>query len=379
MVKSARHAEKNLGYITSNGVRRNDKSLSPDEIGREIKVLIFNIKNKKLDQDKLKSCRKRLRQLQRVNIHIKFRNKSIQLDKLLKLDKNNFWKKIAAFKRSARKRAIIDSYQPSLRDFSKYYKNLFSHSDRVSKSEHLVVEECVRKHFEKIKDIKYKIDFSTAFLKQCIDKLKINKSPGFDFISNEFFKFGNSDALVLILKKLFELMLSIGYVPVNFNTSIIKPIPKKNNIASLVDYRPISISLVICSILESCLLSKMKVLESMHRNQFGYKCATSCKSAYYVVNEVASLYRFGKSKLHLISLDATKAFDKLWREGLFFKLIEKVDDGLWRLLFNYYKGSKSVVNIGGMNSDSFETSQDVMQGGVLWPFLFKFFMNDLLE
>ena len=106
-------------------------------------------------------------------------------------------------------------------------------------------------------------------------------------------------------------MLSIGYVPVNFNTSIIKPIPKKNNIASLVDYRLISISLVICSILESCLLSKMKVLENMHRNQFGYKCATSCKSAYYVVNEAANLYRFGKSKLHLISLDATKALDKL--------------------------------------------------------------------
>ena len=95
------------------------------------------------------------------------------------------------------------------------------------------------------------------------------------------------------------------------------------------------------------------------------------------MNEVANLYRFGKSKLHLISLDATKAFDKLWREGLFFKLIEKVDEGLWRLLFNYYKSSKSVVNIGGMNSDSFETSQGVKQGGVLSPFLFNFFIVPL--
>ena len=142
------------------------------------------------------------------------------------------------------------------------------------------------------------------FSENCIDKLKLNKSPEFDFVSNEFFKFGNSDELVSILKRLFESMLSTGYVPENFNISIIKPIPKKNKISSLVDYRPISISLVICSILEYCLLSKMNVLANMHRNQFGYKCNTSCKSAYYVVNEVANLYRFGRSKLHVISLDA---------------------------------------------------------------------------
>ena len=78
MIKSARQAEKNLGYITSNGVKRKCFSSFSDEIGREIKVLIFNIKNNKLDQDKQRIYRKRLRQLQRVNIHNNFRNKSIQ-------------------------------------------------------------------------------------------------------------------------------------------------------------------------------------------------------------------------------------------------------------------------------------------------------------
>ena len=170
-----------------------------------------------MDRDKQRIYRKRLCQLQRVNIHNNFRNKSIQLDKLLTLDKNSFWKKIASFKRSVKKRATIDNYQPSLKDFSKYYKDLFSHSDRISNRSHLEVEDIIKKHVEKIKEKKYNIVFSTTLLKNCIDKLELNKSPGFDFISNEFSKLGNSNVLESILKKLFDSILSTGYVPENFN------------------------------------------------------------------------------------------------------------------------------------------------------------------
>ena len=77
---------------------------------------------------------------------------------------------------------------------------------------------------------------------------------------------------------------------------------------------------------------------------------------YNVVNQVANLFRFGRSNLHVISLDATKDFDKLWREGLFFILIGKIDDVV---------NSKSILNIKGKNSDSFNTTHGVKQGGVM--------------
>ena len=57
-----------------------------------------------------------------------------------------------------------------------------------------------------------------------------------------------------------------------------------------------------------------------HRNQFGYKNKTSCKQAHYVVNEIINYYQQRGSKIYLISLDATKAFDRLWRDGLLYKL-----------------------------------------------------------
>ena len=52
MIKTARQAEKDLGYFTGNGIKRKCLSPFPDEIGREIKILIFNIKNNKLVHDK---------------------------------------------------------------------------------------------------------------------------------------------------------------------------------------------------------------------------------------------------------------------------------------------------------------------------------------
>ena len=60
-------------------------------------------------------------------------------------------------------------------------------------------------------------------------------------------------------------------------------------------------------------------------------------------------------------------------------LISKIDECFWRLLYNYYPISKSVVNIWGINSEIFQTKEGVKQGEVLSPFLFNFFLNDLIE
>ena len=82
--------------------------------------------------------------------------------------------------------------------------------------------------------------------------------------------------------------------------------------------------------------------------------------------------------MHSVSLDAAKAFDKLWRVGLFYKLIDYVDPVIWRILFNYYSDSFIIVCVDGLLSDPFRTSEGVKQGGILSPFLFNFFLDDLI-
>jgi hypothetical protein len=83
--------------------------------------------------------------------------------------------------------------------------------------------------------------------------------------------------------------------------------------------------------------------------------------------------------MHIISLDASKAFDKLWRAGLFFKMIGKLDPPLWRILYNYYSISKIIVRFNNEKSGVIKISEGVKQGGILSPFLFNFYIDDLLR
>jgi hypothetical protein len=216
-------------------------------------------------------------------------------------------------------------------------------------------------------------------IKNFIENLKDNKACGFDKVCNEFFKYGNCVNLIRILKSLFECMISCGFIPKDFNIAILKPIPKKGELRGPKDYRPISISTVLSSLLEHILLENMPVINESNPKQFGYKKNTSCKSAYFLLNETIQFYKRGKSNLHLISLDASKAFDKLWRAGLFFKLIDVIEPPIWRILFLFYSNSKLTISFNGRLSKVFDAQEGVKQGGIISPYLFNYFLNDLLN
>ncbi|CAF0742085.1 unnamed protein product [Brachionus calyciflorus] len=82
------------------------------------------------------------------------------------------------------------------------------------------------------------------------------------------------------------------------------------------DFRPVSVSSTMAVILESIILEKMEFLRSVHNNQFGCKRKLSRKHEYFLVNEVSNYYKRNGSKIHIFSLDATKAFDKLCRDDI---------------------------------------------------------------
>jgi hypothetical protein len=95
----------------------------------------------------------------------------------------------------------------------------------------------------------------------------------------------------------------------------------------------------------------------------------------FVINETRQYLVNGKSPSYIINLDIKKAFDKLWRIGLFFKLMNKIDDIFWRTLMNYYETSSGMVKINGQISRTVYSRG----GGILSPFLYNFYINDLIE
>ncbi|CAF1080507.1 unnamed protein product, partial [Brachionus calyciflorus] len=154
-------------------------------------------------------------------------------------------------------------------------------------------------------------------IKTSINLLKKGKSIGFDNVSNELLFYGNNEKIRLILSCIFNTMIKYGYTPDNFNVDLATPIPKKGQMKEPSDLRPISVSTSYANLFQSLLLKKTPFENLISKNQFGDRAKTSCKHAYFMVNETINYFRNGKSELKLISLDATKAFDKLWRQGIF--------------------------------------------------------------
>ncbi|CAF1016751.1 unnamed protein product, partial [Brachionus calyciflorus] len=215
---------------------------------------------------------------------------------------------------------------------------------RPNDSEQERVKSDVNNYYESIRDKVFDEIFTCSDLIYEINKLEYGKAPGYDFVVNEMvINAKDSPMFIQILVTFFNSIISYGYFPKNFNTSLLTPIPKKGISKTPFDFRPISVS-------------------EISKNQFGYKKLTSCKHAYYLVNEVVHFYTSGKSTIHVVSLDSSKAFDKMWRSRLFYKLKSKVEPVIWRSLFMYYGMSEIVIKINGEKSKPAKITEGVKQG-----------------
>ncbi|CAF1123596.1 unnamed protein product [Brachionus calyciflorus] len=142
--------------------------------------------------------------------------------------------------------------------------NLFSHKGKPNSLEQNKIKESVDKYFSSILTKSYDFKINQEFLNDILKNLKRNKAAGNDYISNEFFINCAIQEFIYILTWFFNTTINTGYIPEDFNISLVTPIPKKGTMKSPTDYRPISVSSTLASILESILLSEMECLKNIH-------------------------------------------------------------------------------------------------------------------
>ena len=112
--------------------------------------------------------------------------------------------------------------------------------------------------------------------------------------------------------------------------------------------------------------------------QAGFRKARSTIDHIFTLHEMIMCRR--PSKTYCCFLDIQKAYDRVWREGLWTKLHKYGIRGkLWRIIKNIYARVESCVLVNGERTEFFQILLGLRQGCILSPLLFDLFINDLVE
>ena len=156
-----------------------------------------------------------------------------------------------------------------------------------------------------------------------ISNMKENKSPGVDGISPKILK-QTVEQISTPLAHVFNMSLQEGIVPLEWKEANIIPLFKKGSRNKSVNYRPVSLTSVICKLLETIIRDHMMDFLHKHKlinpSQHGFLKARSCLNNLLCFFEEITKWVDEGSPVDVIYLDFQKAFDKVPHQVLILKL-----------------------------------------------------------
>ncbi|UYV70882.1 hypothetical protein LAZ67_8000969 [Cordylochernes scorpioides] len=247
-------------------------------------------------------------------------------------DSKTFWKTIALYKSTS----IIQG-EISIQDWLNFYQknlricnlhNVISQNDPILGSE-----------------------ITNADIYKEIAGLKSNKACGPDGIPNEVLK-TLPDSYILLLKQLYNSVMTTGKYPAIWTNSTIHPIFKNGYKNSPFNYRGIALISNVSKLFTSILRSRLEEWVEGRR----------------------------RGKLNVFFVDLRKAFDtvphsilwkKLYNLGISYQFISTIR--------SYYEQATIAIRWKGSFTESIKINSGVLQGEPLSPLLFILFITDLIE
>lgn len=222
--------------------------------------------------------------------------------------------------------------------------------------------------------------FDTAEVVQAIDRLKTNKSPGSDNITNEAIKSVQS-LLALPLTHLFNRILETFETPTQWSESDIILIYKKGDPCDIANYRPISLLPSIYKLFSSLINQRISITLEAEQpmEQAGFRKSFSTIDHIHTLELLIEKYQEKQRALYIAFIDYKKAFDTVSHSSIWKSLMEQgVETVYIQIIKSIYRNNTGRVKLERVGP-IFPIERGVRQGDPISPKLFIAILESIIR
>jgi hypothetical protein len=225
-----------------------------------------------------------------------------------------------------------------------------------------------------------------------IKRLRAKGAPGEDKITNKCLK-NLPESFIPFISRIFNASLKLSFIPLIWKKAIVTMIPKPlKDHKNVSNFRPISLLDTLPKLLERLILNRLNlwmVLSKINNPdltppistyQCGFRKGRQTKDHIFrIIQDGLAAFNRGE-KMGAIFVDIMKAFDRVWHNGLLYKLDKlKIPNYLGKWIADYLTNRSFQVRIGNSLSADKPIKAGVPQGSVLGPVLFNLYFNDIMD
>ncbi len=218
------------------------------------------------------------------------------------------------------------------------------------------------------------LTLSVADVTRSFKRVNIRKAVGPDGIPGRVLK-ACAFQLAWVFTDIFNLSLSLSVVPSCFKKSIIVPIPKKNKITCLNDWRPVALTPIFSKCFEKLVRDYIcSVLPaSLDPLQFAYRSNRSTDDAIaFTLHTALSHLENKNTYVRMLFVDYSSAFNTIVPATLVAKLQTLgLNRSLCSWILDFLTGRSQVVRMGNNTSSPLILNTGAPQGCVLSPLLYS--------